>query len=268
MGKSLITAFLLLITAGTCAGQENPRGKEAKPAHGLGEFSAIQAELNRAADHALAGTMEPMADAGSGNDTVSRPPESLGPGFDQPYRPRTNPNASAAMKRLDPLRPLLLPILQSEGLPPDLTSVVLVESGGNTEALSPKGARGLWQLMPATARRYGLLVGPANDERLDVDKSTRAASRYLRDLYQQFGSWPLALAAYNVGEGALQRALERAGSADFLTLNRLRLLPHETRNYVSAVLSAMPPAGAPSAPRPFATFASGKLIFALPEAQP
>lgn len=140
---------------------------------------------------------------------------------------------------VDVLRPLIQPILSKEGVPDQLAAVIRVESGGNPLALSPKGARGLWQLMPDTARRYGLRVDERLDERLDLEKSTTGAARYLRDLYAQFGSWPLALAAYNTGEQNLQKAIERAHSRDFSTLSALGYLPSETRNYVPAVLSAI-----------------------------
>jgi membrane-bound lytic murein transglycosylase D len=92
--------------------------------------------------------------------------------------------------------------------------------------------------MPATARRYGLAVDAVRDERLDIGKSTRAAARYLSDLHLQFGSWPLALAAYNTGEQHVQRAINRTGSSQLALLNASGLLPLETRNYVPAVLAA------------------------------
>jgi membrane-bound lytic murein transglycosylase D len=82
-----------------------------------------------------------------------------------------------AFSRVEALRPQLEPILHEEGIPEELLAVVLIESGGQQEALSRKGALGLWQLMPETARRYGLVVTPEVDERVDVQKSTRAASR-------------------------------------------------------------------------------------------
>ncbi len=144
-----------------------------------------------------------------------------------------------SLSRIQALRPLLDPILREEGVPEELTAVVLVESGGRAAALSPKGARGIWQLMPDTARRYGLKVTAEQDERIDVVKSTRAAAHYLRDLYARFGNWPLALAAYNVGESALERMLDRTETKNFFSLSRLRLLPEETRNYVPAVLSSL-----------------------------
>jgi hypothetical protein len=135
-------------------------------------------------------------------------------------------------------RESLARILVEERLPVETLAVALVESGFNPLALSPKGARGIWQLMPATARRYGLTVEAANDHRTDPEHATRAAARYLRDLYEMFGDWKLALAAYNAGEGRVQRAIERAGVRDFDELARRGLLPAETRNYVPAVLAA------------------------------
>jgi soluble lytic murein transglycosylase-like protein len=94
----------------------------------------------------------------------------------------------------------------------------------------------------------------------------------LRDLYQQFGSWPLALAAYNAGEKALQRAVNRAGTTDFIQISRLRLLPQETRNYVPAVLSAMQLLGVAHLPAEPAQTAkksdSTGIVFAVPGAQP
>lgn len=153
-----------------------------------------------------------------------------------------NPPTLALQKtpqRIDSLGPIVQPILAREGVPNQLSAVIRVESGGNPMALSPKGARGLWQLMPETARRYGLRVDDRLDERLDIQKATTSAARYLRDLYVRFGSWQLALAAYNTGEVNLQRAIDRAGSRDFSTLSVLGHLPIETQNYVPAVLAAM-----------------------------
>ena len=144
-----------------------------------------------------------------------------------------------ALKRLELLQPLMQPILREEAIPPQMAAVVLVESGGRINALSPKGARGLWQFMPETARRYGLTVTGTVDERLDPYKSTRAAARYLRNLYAQFGNWQLVLAAYNAGEDKVEHAIERTGTRDFLSMDQPGLLPVETRHYVPAVLSAM-----------------------------
>jgi membrane-bound lytic murein transglycosylase D len=137
------------------------------------------------------------------------------------------------------LQPTIELILCEEGISRQMEAVVLIESGGHLDALSKKGARGLWQLIPDTARRYGLAVTPTIDERLDPSKSTRAAAQYLRDLYAQFGDWPLALAAYNAGEDTVERAVERVRTRDFPSVARSGLLPSETRDYVPTVLNAM-----------------------------
>jgi membrane-bound lytic murein transglycosylase D len=143
------------------------------------------------------------------------------------------------MSRLERYRPTLESILEREGVPKSLIAVVLVESGAQPLALSAKQARGLWQFIPATARQYGLTVNSDNDERIHVEQSTRAAARYLRDLYQEFADWPLALAAYNAGPEAVQRALQRGHATTYSQISAARLLPEETRHYVPAVLSAM-----------------------------
>jgi hypothetical protein len=133
--------------------------------------------------------------------------------------------------------PIITGILRENGLPASLLGVAAVESGFDPVALSPKGARGLWQLMPATARRYGLVVQPQRDERTDPIKSTYAAAQYMKDLFEQFQDWPLALAAYNAGEDRVERALRQAGARDFWTLRRYGALPEETLRYVPAVLA-------------------------------
>jgi membrane-bound lytic murein transglycosylase D len=165
--------------------------------------------------------------------------------------------------RLEQLKPLVIPILEQQGLPRELVAVISVESSGIPTALSPKGARGVWQLMPDTARRYGLVVDGIRDDRLDIGRSTWAAARYLNDLHVQFGSWPLALAAYNTGEQNLQRAIEKGHSTDLPILSALGVLPLETRKYVPSVLAAWrAETGGSSAPdRQF--LGGGAKVFAL-----
>jgi membrane-bound lytic murein transglycosylase D len=129
-------------------------------------------------------------------------------------------------------------ILRAEALPADLLWVVAAESGFNPGSESSAGAVGLWQLMPDTARSYGLRVDAWVDERRDPEKATRAASRLLRDLHARFGSWELALAAYNMGYGALLRSIRRFGTNDFDVLAGTEGgLPFETARYVPRILS-------------------------------
>lgn len=164
------------------------------------------------------------ADDHPGNDAASAPTD-----FISAPSPTPHPSGIVTVTQ----------ILQSEGLPVSLVGVAALESGFDPAALSPKGALGLWQLMPQTARRFGLEVSARRDDRLDPVKSTFAAASYLKDLYAQFGDWPLALAAYNAGEDRVQQALDRHGARDFWTLSRRSALPGETLRYVPAVLSRM-----------------------------
>lgn len=195
-------------------------------------FSSVHESLSEAADRALAASLANQAWMSAASKPVKRA-EITGLEESPVLKLR------AAIQRLGQLRPVLELILREEGLPVELSAVVLVESGGVTTALSPKGARGVWQLMPDTARRYGLSVDDVHDDRTDVVKSTRAAGRYLKDLYATFGDWSLALAAYNAGELTVMKAMKRAESRDFRSIRGGGALPRETRNYVPAVLAAM-----------------------------
>jgi membrane-bound lytic murein transglycosylase D len=137
-------------------------------------------------------------------------------------------------------RPLAEKIFREEGVPTELVWLAQVESGWHSTALSPVGALGVWQFMPATATRFGLRQTSAYDERMDFAKATRAAARYLKFLAARYdGDWLLAVGAYNCGEGNMDRAIERAGGAkNFWTLRQRGLLPNETANYVPAVMAA------------------------------
>jgi membrane-bound lytic murein transglycosylase D len=128
--------------------------------------------------------------------------------------------------------------LRDHGLPEDLAFVAMIESGFNPVAVSRAGAKGLWQFMAGTARRYGLRVDQWVDERLDPEKSTLAAAAYLRDLYAQFGSWSLAQAAYNAGEMTVTRAIRSVGSKDFWALARSSSLARETKDFVPQIHAA------------------------------
>ena len=149
------------------------------------------------------------------------------------------PWSNPALNRFQSLFPLMSAIFKEEGVPQEFLMVGLVESGYQTDAVSPANAVGIWQFIPATARRFGLM-NDAEDLRTRIVLSTRAAARYLRFLLDQFdGDWQLTLAAYNAGEDRVDAAIRRGGTRDFKELAAKQLLPEETRNYVPAVLRAI-----------------------------
>jgi membrane-bound lytic murein transglycosylase D len=128
--------------------------------------------------------------------------------------------------------------LARAGVPTDLVWLSMIESGHNPTITSPAGAAGLWQFMPDAGRTYGLTVDRWVDERLDPERSTQAASRYLSDLYRRFGSWELAIAAYNMGYGGLARSIRKYNSNDFWELVRYEAgIPWETTLYVPKIFA-------------------------------
>ena len=140
--------------------------------------------------------------------------------------------------RLSQYRPLVDSIFSEFHLPSDLVYLSLVESGFNPHAYSRARAAGAWQFMKGTAKVYGLRVDSYVDERRDPVKSTVAAARYLRDLYDLFGTWPLAMAAYNAGEGKVMRALHTAQAESFSDIAKTRLIRRETKEYVPRFMAA------------------------------
>ncbi|AUX40708.1 murein transglycosylase [Sorangium cellulosum] len=129
-------------------------------------------------------------------------------------------------------------VLREQGLPEDLLWLALVESGFDPTIHSPAGAAGLWQFMPEGARIYGLTVDRWVDERLDPERSTLAAARYLSDLRRRFGGWELAFAAYNMGYGGLLASIRKYNTNDFWELSRLEAgMPLETALYVPKILA-------------------------------
>lgn len=136
-----------------------------------------------------------------------------------------------------------LPVIQFElarnRLPQDLAYIAMIESGFVPGAVSHAGAKGMWQFIVPTAERYGLKIDWWIDERKDFMKSTRAAIRYMTDLYGQFESWYLVAASYNMGENGVRRLLQRHRTTNFWELADLGALPRETTDYVPKIIAAM-----------------------------
>jgi membrane-bound lytic murein transglycosylase D len=136
-------------------------------------------------------------------------------------------------KRAVKFFPVIEPVLVRYNIPRDFKYLPLVESDLSGTSTSPKGAGGYWQLMPQTARDYGLSVRPGFDERRDLYKSTVAACRYLRELYQELGSWTLVAAAYNSGVTHVQNRIDQQGIRSYYNLR----LHRETSTYLYRVLA-------------------------------
>jgi membrane-bound lytic murein transglycosylase D len=130
-------------------------------------------------------------------------------------------------------------IFDEEGVPRDLFFVGMIESGFFLKAKSHANAVGPWQFIRATGKRYGLIVSKTLDERKDLYKSTRAAARYFRDLYKIFGSWELAMSAYNAGEYGIMRRIKRAKTENFFSMATRGYLHPETVNYVPKVMAVL-----------------------------
>jgi membrane-bound lytic murein transglycosylase D len=130
-------------------------------------------------------------------------------------------------------------ILLDHGLPKELYYVGLIESGYNLKARSHANAVGPWQFIKSTAKRYGLNVKNGVDERKSIHKSTRAAALFFQDLYNIFGSWELALSAYNAGEYGIIRRIRKANTRDYYELSQAKSIPKETRNYIPKVLAVI-----------------------------
>ncbi len=144
------------------------------------------------------------------------------------------------LERSGRFTPMMRAILKEHGMPEDLVYLALIESGFNCDAYSRAAAVGPWQFIRGTGRRYGLRIDYWVDERRDPVKSTHAAAKYLGDLYAEFGSWYLAAAGYNAGEGKVRRALKRYKADDFWSISQGRryYLKRETRQYVPKMIAA------------------------------
>jgi len=143
-----------------------------------------------------------------------------------------------SLERAGKYKEMIQRILREEGVPQDLIYLAVAESGFQPQAINrSSGAGGMWQFMPFRGA-YGLERNGWVDERFDPEKSSRAYAKYIKSLYNQFGDWYLALAAYDWGPGYVQRAVMKTGYADFWELYRRGVLPGETKNYVPGIIAA------------------------------
>jgi membrane-bound lytic murein transglycosylase D len=151
--------------------------------------------------------------------------------------PRGRAIVENGLRRKGKYQEMISRILKEEGVPQDLVYLAQAESAFQPLALSRAGARGIWQFVQWRGNEYGLKRSWWVDERLDPEKATRAAAQHLRDLYELYGDWYLAMAAYNCGPGNVQKGIERTGYADFWELYKRNVLPKETKNYVPIILA-------------------------------
>ncbi len=135
--------------------------------------------------------------------------------------------------------PLMEKILQSKGLPKELAAMTLIESSLSSKAVSSAQAVGYWQFIKPTGIRFGLRINDWIDERMDFQKSTQAASRYLYQLYEEFGDWLLVMSAYNMGEGRLKKLIQKYQTKNFWILYKKSDFPKETALYVPKILAAV-----------------------------
>ena len=143
-----------------------------------------------------------------------------------------------SLERAGKYKEMISKNLRDQGVPQDLIYLAVAESGFQPQALNARsGAGGMWQFMPTGA--YGLARNGWFDERFDPEKSSLAYAKYMKTLYNQFGDWYLAMAAYDWGPGNVQRAVMRTGYADFWELYRRNVLPSETKNYVPGIIAAI-----------------------------
>jgi membrane-bound lytic murein transglycosylase D len=141
------------------------------------------------------------------------------------------------LERVGKYEAMIQRILKEEGVPQDLIYLCQAESAFVPRALSRAKAKGMWQFISARGKEYGLRQNWWIDERSDPEKSTRAAARHLKDLYEEFNDWYLAMAAYNAGPYRIKRAMDKTGQTDFWKLVEKKALPKETMNYVPTILA-------------------------------
>lgn len=158
-------------------------------------------------------------------------------GYINYFNGRGRKTIEMGLERSGKYRDMISRVLAEEGIPQELIHLAQAESGFLPRAVSRAAAEGMWQFVKFRGNQYGLMQTPYSDDRLDPEKATRAAAHHLHDLYREFNDWYLAIAAYNCGPGAIERAVERTGYADFWELRARHAIPAETANYVPIILA-------------------------------
>jgi membrane-bound lytic murein transglycosylase D len=153
------------------------------------------------------------------------------------YQGRGRSTMESGLRRSGQFMQMARKIFRDEGVPEDITWLGQIESAWRPKAYSSAAASGLWQFIPGTGQTYGLRQTAWIDERNGFEKATRASARYLKDLYNHFGDWELAMAAYNTGQGNIDRAISRAGSRSFWKI--YPYIARETSNYVPNIMAAI-----------------------------
>ncbi len=154
------------------------------------------------------------------------------------FQGRGRPHFERYLRRSGRYVPMIRRVLREQGLPQDLVYLAMIESGFNPHAYSHARASGTWQFIYQTGVRYGLNADQWVDERRDPEKSTVAAAKYLKDLYDRYNNWYLAAAGYNAGEGKIDRAIKKYDTDDFWQLTKGKYLKNETKDYVPKLIAA------------------------------
>ena len=245
MGQRI--GFLLIAVIGILVGCANPELARETGAQEPPSDEAAQAIEDGVVDEesskAVAQTPVPAKakDLNDNETDMQNLPETFNEGVDkwiEYFQGRGRDSMKRYLSRSSRYLPKMKAILKKHGLPEDLVYIALIESGFNAKALSRARAVGYWQFIRGTGRRYNLQQNYYVDERRDYIASTEAAAKYLKALYNLFGSWYLAIASYNVGENRIKNLVMRHYTRDFWQLAKDKRLPRETENYLPKFLAA------------------------------
>jgi len=230
--RSFVLLFLFLLTS------LNLSASEKVPDSGVTPPSVAETQSSPSQEKELVPVRMEKESAVSGQDVSSPVATKAIDRNISLFTERIKERFSLYLQRSGKYLALMKEILKAKNVPEDIAFLPLIESGFNPNAYSVARAVGPWQFIASTARNYGLTIDWWRDERKDPVKSTEAAANYLKDLYGMFGSWNLAMAAYNAGEGKILRALNRTKSDNYWALLNTRHIKKETKEYVPRFIAA------------------------------